>query len=354
MKLTDTITLNGKTIRNRLVMAPMVTGLGCVDGIATEKHVMHYRARAHGGVGLVVVEATAILPEGRLGMQELGLWNDEQIRPMARIAEACHEGGALALVQLHHAGPRTHEEAGDPVGASEYDNQFGHVRPLREEEIDTVRRAFVDAALRAKRAGFDGVELHGCHGYLLNNFANPKYNFRTDVYGGSTENRTRLTRDIIGDIQKVCGEKFIITVRMGGSEPDLQESIAIARAYADAGAMALSISFGMADVHPDVPADFPMDPRFYEANAIGEALDHRVPVMAVGHIRKAAHARDALSYVDMVCVARGLLADDWFAAAVLRDKDPIYRCANCKKGCSWPLACPMSDKRRREHPETPV
>lgn len=354
MKLTDFVTLNTKTSRNRLVMAPMVIGMGCVDGMATEAHVMHYRARAHGGVGVVVLEATAVQAEGRLGPQELGLWEDGQIRPMARIAETCRENGALVLVQIHHAGPRTHGEVGKPVGACDYEGPRGPVRALTPGEIAEVRAAFIAAAVRARRAGFDGVELHGCHGYLLNDFANPLYNHRTDEYGGSTENRTRLAREIIAGIRKACGERFLITIRMGGSEPDLKESLAIARAYVDAGVQALSISFGMADEHPDVPTDFPLDPRFYEASAIREAIGHRVPVMAVGNIRRAAHAQAALEHADMVCVARGLLADDWFAAAVLRGKDPIYRCAHCKGGCRWPNACPMSDKRRREHPETPV
>ena len=354
MKLTDSVNINGKLSRNRLVMAPMVTGLGCVDGIATEAHVLHYRARAHGGVGIVVVEATAVLPEGRLSPQELGLWSDEHIRPMSRIADGCRENGALALVQLHHAGPRTHQEVGEPVGACEYEGPRGHVRALTIAEIDRVRIAFIEAAVRAKRAGFDGVELHGCHGYLLNDFAHPGYNTRTDAYGGSTENRTRLAREIMDGIRKVCGEKFIMTIRMGGSEPDLSEAQAIAKAYVASGIQALSISFGMADEHPDVPAGFTLDPRFYEAASIREVIGGAVPIMAVGNIRRASTAQSALEYTDMVCVARGLLADDWFAAAVIRGKDPIYRCANCKGGCRWPFACPMSEKRRREHPETPV
>ncbi len=166
MKLTDPLALLQYQLKNRLVMPPMVSfGLGCSDGDVTARHIHHYLARARAGVGLIIVEATAVLPEGRLSPQELGLWRDEQIPGMAHIAEACHVGGALVLVQLHHAGPAVCQEAGPRVGPSDYEDASGRVQALNTEQIAVIRRAFTDAALRAKEAGFDGVELHGCHGY---------------------------------------------------------------------------------------------------------------------------------------------------------------------------------------------
>lgn len=355
MKLTDPLVLGQYQLRNRLVMPPMVSfGLGCRDGDVTARHIHHYLARARAGTGLIVIEATAVLPEGRLSLDELGLWRDEQIPGMAHVADACHAGGALALVQLHHAGPAACAEAGPRVGPSAYTDEKGPVRALDGEEIAAIRSAFTQAALRAREAGLDGVELHGCHGYLLNAFAHPGYNRREDAYGGSTEGHTRLACEIIRDIQAACGEGFIVTLRMGGNDPDPAGSCQIAEAYIHAGVHGLNVSTGM-DGSVPAPEGFPFDGRIYLARQVRQQAAGRVPVMGVGGVRSGEQAQAILDAgcADLVCAGRAMLADDQFAAAALAGAAPSYPCRGCKGGCRWPAGCPALKKRRQDSPMSP-
>jgi len=355
MKLTDSLVLHQYQLKNRLVMPPMVSfGLGCSGGDVTARHIHHYLARAQAGTGLIILEATAVLPEGRLSLEELGLWRDEQIPGLAHVAEACHMGGAMVLVQLHHAGPATCPEAGPRVGPSAYTDAKGSVQSLTPEEIAAIRRAFTQAALRAREAGADGVELHGCHGYLLNAFAHPGYNRREDAYGSSTEGRTRLACEIIQDIQSACGDDFIVTVRMGGNDPDLEESRRIAECYIQAGVHGLNVSSGM-DGFVQAPEGFPLDGRFYLAQGIRQQAAGRVPVMGVGGVRSGEQAQAVLDAgcADLVCVGRAMLADDQFAAAALQCAAPTYPCRGCKGGCRWPMACPALKIRRQDRPASP-
>ena len=206
------LTLRGLTARNRMWLPPMcMYSVGARDGVATDWHVLHYATRAMGGFGTVIVEATAVTPNGRLSPYDLGLWDDGQIAGHRRIVEAIHAADSLAGVQLGHggrkagtppwrpdaaAGARTATiEGWDAVGPSAIAYpKHAEPRALTEEEVRATTDAFVAAARRAVEAGYDVVELHGAHGYLIHEFLSPLSNTRTDAYGGSPEGRPPCAR----------------------------------------------------------------------------------------------------------------------------------------------------------------
>ena len=328
----DPITIRGLTIRNRVVMPPIVIFKAGDDGMATDAHVSHYRLRAMGGVGLVIVEATCVLKEGRLSRNQLGLWSDEHIPGMARLAAVCREAGARVIVQIHHAGLKT---AGgvteDPIAPSAQ----GDAREMTSTEIASVRRAFIDAAVRARKAGFDGVELHAAHGYLLDQFASPRANRRTDAYGGNLEGRTRLVREIIAGIrEEVDGGRFVICCRMGCNEPAYEDGIEIARRLEEAGIDLLHVSAGMeGDGEPEVPAGFDGNWILYGGTLVKRHVS--VPVIVVNGIRTHEQASRLLDgHADLVALCRGLLVDpDWPRKAETGEE--IVTCLECKPRCRW-------------------
>ena len=208
MKISNTpIRIGTKTVKNRVTFAPTVK-FDWTDrtGIAIERFARHYEARAAGGTGLVVVEATCISPDGRLAPSQLGLWEDGQIPGHTAITEACHKYGTVMLVQLHHGGYNTHHECGPSKGPSAVDwPYYGKTvttEAMTKDDIVFLRGEFIEAAVRAKKAGYDGVQLHGCHGYLINEFVSPAANRRDDEYGGSLINRARFGCEIIGGVRE--------------------------------------------------------------------------------------------------------------------------------------------------------
>ena len=251
------------TLKNRLTFAPTVK-FDYTDDSAkvTQKHIDHYAERARGGLGLICVEATCVEKGGRLSPSQLGLWDDSQIEGHRAIVDACHAYGATMLVQLHHAGLGTHPATGEGWGPSAVDWRGRMGKELSVERIHEIVQHFVDAALRAKAAGYDGVQLHACHGYLINQFICPSVNLRTDEYGGSIENRARFGCEIISGIRKACGEDFIISPRHPAAEPTIEDSAAIAKLYIAAGADYLQLSTGIKpDDIPGYPEDYPYNKR---------------------------------------------------------------------------------------------
>ena len=237
-KVGDSITINKTVIRNRLTMAPTVKfDFAGEDGKATEKHIEHYRERAEHGCGLICVEATAVTPGGRFGKIHMGLWDDDQIDGHRQIAEVCHNAGAAVIIQLNHAGLNANPELGEMIAPSAVPTRDENVlaKEMTVEEIHAMQESFASAAVRAKKAGYDGVQLHGCHGYLINQFMSKKTNLRTDEYGGSDENRARFGAEIIRMIRERCGDGFLISVRTAGIEPDIATAIKIAEEFVKAG-----------------------------------------------------------------------------------------------------------------------
>ncbi len=333
------ITIGKRICKNRITMAPTVKFTAGPDGIATGFFAEHYALRAKHGCGLVCVEATAVSPEGRLAPTQLGLWDDGQIEGHRRIAEACRRYGALVIPQLHYGGLGTHPDCGPLTSPSRVLWHVGGREAEAEElTIPGIRRiegCFIAAAVRAKEAGYDGVQLHGCHSYLINDFASG-VNRRCDEYGGSTENRARLGCEIIEGIRKACGEDFIISVRVSGCDPTVEESIRTAECYVKAGCDYLQVSSGIADVSA-LPHDESLPYNRIAALGVAFRAHFRgiVPVSLVNGIRTPEQVRylfenDLIDTVDIAC---GLLADPAFTEAILYGT-PYVKCFGCR-GCGW-------------------
>lgn len=311
------ITIGRRVMRNRITMAPTVKFCAGEDGMVTEAFVRHYEARAAHGAGLIVLEATCVTPEARLHPTQLGLWRDEQIEGHRRIAEAVHRHGALVIPQLHHGGLGTHPACGPYTSPTAMPWRGSEAVALSPAEIRRVIRLFAEAALRAKQAGYDGVQLHGCHQYLINAFASD-INKRTDAYGGSLENKARLGCDIIRAIRQACGEDFIISVRVSGADPTIEEAAVIAGYYVDAGCDYLQVSCGFAPFD-EVPDSLPCNRIAGLGVLLRQRLKGRVPVSVVNGLRTPEKVRvlfeqDLTDTVDLGC---GLLADPAFTEAIL-------------------------------------
>lgn len=350
------IRIGKQIIKNRITMAPTVKFTAGEDGKVTDFFVKHYGLRAQHGCGLICVEATAVSPEGRLSPTQIGLWNDEQIEGHTRIVEACHPYGALVIPQLHYGGLGTHPACGPLVSPSPILWRRGELELQAKEltipEIHRIQECFIKAAIRAKKAGYNGVQLHGCHSYLINDFASA-VNQRTDEYGGNTENRARFGCEIIHGIRQACGEEFLISMRVSGCDPTVEESIGTAEYYVKAGCDYLQVSNGIQDVST-LPHDDALP--YNRVAGLGVSFHEHfkgiVPVSCVNGIRTAELARYLLEndLTDTVDLACGLLADPAFAEAILNGTSYV-KCFNCKR-CGWGPGhshiCPALKKRNNE------
>lgn len=232
--LFDPLALRGLTLRNRIAVSPMCQ-YSSTDGFANEWHFVHLGSRAVGGAGLVFTEAAAVEPRGRISPQDLGIWSDAHVPELERIVRFIHEQGAAAGIQLAHAGRKASTrrpwEGGTPVGEDEggwgdivapsavpFSDGYPMPSELDEAEIGRVVTAFVEAAKRSRAAGFDVVEVHGAHGYLIHEFLSPLSNYRTDRYGGSFENRIRLLLEIVDAVREVWPQELPVFVRISASD----------------------------------------------------------------------------------------------------------------------------------------
>ena len=220
-QLFSPLTLRGVTLRNRIAMSPMCMYSCGEDGLATDFHLAHLVARAVGGAGLVMTEAAAVEARGRISTSDLGIWNDAQVEPLARIVRLGKAQGAVMCTQLAHAGRKAWSPtkgvgpaAAVAPSAIPFDADWTTPRELSTAELDGIVSAFRAAAQRAVQAGFDAVEVHGAHGYLLHEFLSPIANHRTDEYGGSLENRARLLLRVVDAVREALSETRAILVRL--------------------------------------------------------------------------------------------------------------------------------------------
>lgn len=220
MKLLNAYEFQNISFRNRIVMPPMCLYKADEDGFLNDFHLTHYAARAIGHVGLIIVEATGVEPRGRISDNDLGLWDDAHIQAHQKLNALCHAFGSKTAIQLAHAGRKSICKASTPVAPSAllFSETGGFKTPhaLSINEIATVTKAFVEASKRAEKAGYDMIELHSAHGYLLCEFLSPLTNQRDDLYGGSLENRCRLTLEICDAILKAV--KIPLLVRISADE----------------------------------------------------------------------------------------------------------------------------------------
>ncbi len=329
-------------VRNRIVMPPMATGYASENGSVTDRLIAYYEERAKAGPGLIIVEISCIdAPVGRGLARQIGIDRDTFIPGLARLAAAIQRHGARAAIQLHHAGRQTSSRITGfkPVAPSPIPGRDGEVpKELTTVEIKRLVGCFAEAAWRAKQAGFDGVEIHGAHGYLVSQFLSPLSNQRRDEYGGSLENRARFLVEVIRAIRDRVGGDYPVWCRLSAVEMNveggitLEETKVVARLAAEAGADAIHVSaHGVGAARRPPMAQQPG--AFIEyAEAVKKAVS--VPVIAVGRITPEV-GEEALrrGRADFIAMGRQLLADphtvEKIAAGRLEDIRPCLRCFYC-------------------------
>lgn len=332
--LFDPLTLRNVSFRNRVWMSPMCQySVFDLDGVPTDWHLVHLGTVATGGAGLVMTEATAVGPEGRISDHDTGIWNDEQARAWARIAGFIHDRGATAGIQLAHAGRKgsTWTEWGvDQKGTQPRDaggwqtvsasgiafGGFAPPVPLDEQGLDTVVTDFAAAAARARDAGFDVVEVHAAHGYLLHQFLSPLSNSRTDAYGGSLKNRARLLLRVVRAVRAAIGDGVALFVRFSATDWveggwDVAQTSTVAGWAREAGADLFDVSSGGLVADPHIPTH----PGYQVPFAAEVRRATGAPVNALGLITDAVQAEQivATGQADAVMMGRQLSRDPHFA-----------------------------------------
>jgi dimethylglycine catabolism A len=340
------VTIGGVEVPNRVVMPPMTTRLADPEGYVTDALVAYYEARALGGVGLITVEMGSPERAGRHRFRELGVYDDRFLPGLGHLVDALHNAGARASVQLGHGGSRARRAVSGerPIAPSRIPTSVYEIEPetvvpseMSGDRIEQTTQAFVEAARRALRAGFDLVEVHGAHGYLISQFLSPSENDRTDEYGGPLANRARFGLDILRRIKReVPGLPVVFRLGVEDFFPGgltFDEGLRVARWAEEAGADALSITAGHYRSLPAAermipPMAYPEGTFLHFGARIKEEVD--VPVIGVGRLGSPAVARAAVESgkVDMVALGRTLIADpDWARKA--RSGSAVRRCLSC-------------------------
>ena len=358
------ITINGMTLKNRAVMPPMGTGYGNADGTVSDRLLAYLARRAQGGTGLIITEICAVDPRGKGFPNELGAWKDDFISGLVRIPEALHRYGAKVALQLHHAGRETFEAAAGamPEAPSAIPSVIlgQPCEAMSLERVHQIIDAFAKAAGRAREAGFDAVELHGAHGYLLNQFLSPFSNQRDDDYGGSEENRMRFILEIIAAARKVVGKDFPLWIRVSADELvrggyDLAFMQRFAPKMVAAGIDAIHCSVGVYSTPGSLSvASMDTDPGFnlFRARALKEVVN--VPVIGVGRINNPELADEAIARgdADLISFGRQHLADPDFINKAKEGKfEDIRWCVACNQGCIERLSFEMKSATCSFNPE---
>ena len=331
-KLFSKFNIKNVKMKNRICIPPMVVGFSN-DGSVTPENVQRYKKLAEGGAGLIIQEATCINIDGKLSEKQLGIWADDQIEGLKSIVDAVHEENCAIFIQIHHAGVVGISK--NPLCPSDYEYKNSEKtvvgREMTLENIKSIQNDYVEAARRAYEAGYDGIELHGCHGYLICQFFNKRVNKRTDEYGANPE---KFVIEILEGIRKVTPKEFVVGIRLGGFEPTIEDGLHYARVLERNGVDFLDISYGFnneQEMH--VAEGYKYSNAVYAAGKIKEEVS--IPVFAVHGIYSAEIAEEILNEidVDIVDIGRGALVNPNWAIAAEEGKD-TGKCLNCAK-CMW-------------------
>ncbi|HEX5128069.1 MAG TPA: NADH:flavin oxidoreductase/NADH oxidase [Rhodocyclaceae bacterium] len=337
--------LRGITLRNRIAVSPMCM-YSCDDGFANDWHMVHLGSRAVGGAGLVICEATAVSAIGRISPEDLGLWKDEQIAPLARIVNFINEQGAAAGIQLAHAGRkgstwRPGEGHGavpiaqggwQPEAPSELAFAENYATPaaLDKSGIRKVIDEFVAAAKRSIAAGFQVIEVHAAHGYLLHQFLSPLSNRRTDEYGGAFDNRVRLVREVVQAVRAVWPQSLPLFVRISATDWaeggwTIDDSVALAKLLREDGADLIDASSGGTLPAPAIP----LGPGYQTKFAERIRHESNIATGAVGLITSPAQADQIIrnGQANIVLLARELLRDPYW---------PLHAAQSLGQSSTWP------------------
>ena len=341
------LTIKSVTLRNRIGVSPMCQ-YSSENGHANDWHFVHLTSRAIGGAGLVIAEATAVTPAGRITPGCAGLWQDSQIEPLARINVAIKKYGAVPGIQIGHAGRKASSarpwDGGQHLGNDEggwdivsvTDEAFGGQQNKKPTALDAqgirdIVTAFRDSAARAVEAGYEWLEIHAAHGYLLHSFLSPLTNIRTDEYGGSLENRARALIEVIASVKDVWPDNFPLTVRLSASDWvaggwQVEDSVILAGLLKNAGVDLIDCSSGA--IRPHDAKYYPTGPGYQVPLAEKIRRESGMPTAAVGLITDFHQADEIISngQADLVLLARELLRNPYWpihAARALGHKDAL-------------------------------
>jgi len=312
-KLFEPYPLQSISLKNRVVMAPMCMYSAEDDGMVTPFHKVHYATRAAGQVGLIILEATGVVPEGRISNKDLGIWDDAHIEGLRELVEGVKVYGAKAGIQLGHAGRKAAVD-GEIFAPSAiaFNQDYQTPTEMTEDDIHHVIEAFKQAAIRAAKAGFDVLEIHGAHGYLISEFLSPAANKREDQYGGSQENRYRILRQVIDAIRSVWDGPLLVRVSAEDYAEDgttMEDFIVFSRWMKSQGVDLVDVSTGGV-----VTAAINVFPGYQVSHA--EAIKHGadIPTGAVGLITTAIQAEEILqnNRADLIFLARVLLREPYW------------------------------------------
>jgi NADPH2 dehydrogenase len=328
--LFEAVKIKDMCVKNRIVMPPMCNYMSDKTGLANDWHLVHYASRAVGGAGLIIQEATGVEDAGRISSKDLGLWNDEQGERLKRIVDIVHKNGALIGIQLNHAGRKSEVEYLEPVAPSAipFSSKYRQPRELSQAEINAVIEKFATAARRAVTAGYDVIEIHAAHGYLINQFLSPLSNSRRDNYGGSPENRVRLLGQVVTAIRAEIPPDMPIIVRVsahdyeeGGNTPE--DIAAMINMVKDRGIDIVHVSSGA--VTPTAPRAFP---GYQIPFALTIKAKTSLPVIGGGLVTQPIEALQIVKAgVDFVFIGRELLRSPYW---------PLHAAFVLNQDVEWP------------------
>lgn len=347
MSLFDPLILRGVSIPNRIGVSPMCQ-YSYEDGMANDWLFVHLGSRAVGGAGLVIVEASAVLPEGRISPRDLGIWSDRHANELSKAAHFIAAQGSVPGIQLAHAGRKASTRppaVGDGRAAPEeggwedvfapsdlpFSNTYPTPKPLTKQGIASIVEAFSSAAKRAEAAGFQIIEIHSAHGYLLHEFLSPLSNQRTDEYGGSLENRSRILREVVGGVRKSVSDQTLVWVRISATDwmpggLTVEEVIEVANQLRTLGVDLIDCSSG-----GNVPgAKIPVGPGYQTPFAERIRREAQIPTAAVGMITGPEQADHIIrtGQADVVLLAREMLRDPYW---------PLHAAATLGQPGHWPV-----------------
>jgi len=315
--LLDSLEIKGLTLKSRIVMPPMQTGLATTGGAVTDKLIEHYTRRSK-ALGLLIIEHSYVSFDGRVSERQLGIHDDGLVLGLEKLSSSVHATGTPVVIQMNHAGRSASTEitGTKPVAPSPSEN----ARELRVEEIEALTEAFAKAAERAMKAGFDGVEVHGAHGFLLNQFFSPLANRRQDRYGGSLKDRMRFPLEVVERVKEQVGGRLLL-YRLGSEDLDpegiqIEDSKKLAVKLEGAGVDIIDVSGGLCGSRP---AHLQNRQGYFISQAQQIRKVANVPVIGVGGITEPEYANSLIrdGRVDLVAVGRALLEDpDWAINAI--------------------------------------
>lgn len=346
-KLFSPLTVKSVTFRNRIITSPMCIYMA-EDGFASDWHLVHYGSRAMGGAGAVMLEATAIREDGRIGVGDLGIWKDEHIETLTKIASFVKSAGSVPAIQLAHAGRKgstwasgresrplmpDEENGWEVIAPSDiaFSPEMQTPREMTMQDIEEIQQAFADAALRALKAGFELIEIHSAHGYLINEFLSPIPNKRTDHYGGTIENRARFLFEIIDKVKNVWPSELPMAVRISATDWmengwNVDDSVWLSKKLVEKGIDIVDVSSG--GTVPDAKIIVGSGYQLPFASEIKRELEDQLLVGTVGMITNSHQAETILTNgdADLIFMAREFLRNPYFpleAAKQLRSEVPV-------------------------------